>query len=61
MPGLLSTRVCNARFSGGKKYYEDLQLNSHGDASVIDMVNGGGKSFNSMYRSDYNTKQQMAK
>lgn len=45
MPGLLSTRVCNARFSGGKKYYEDLQLNSHGDASVIDMVNGGGKSF----------------
>lgn len=45
MPGLLSTRVCNARFSGGKKYYEDLQLNSHGDALVIDMVNGGGKSF----------------
>lgn len=45
MPGLLSARVCNARFSGGKKYYEDLQLNSHGDALVIDMVNGGGKSF----------------
>ncbi|MGL4108426.1 hypothetical protein [Clostridium sp. LP20] len=45
MPGLLSTRVCNARFSSGKKYYEDLQLNSHGDALVIDMVNGGGKSF----------------
>ncbi|GEM_PF-2494131 len=45
MPGLLSTRVCNTRFSGGKKYYEDLQLNSHGDALVIDMVNGGGKSF----------------
>ena len=45
MPSLLNARVCNARFSGGKKYYEDLQLSSHGDALVVDMVNGGGKSF----------------
>ncbi|MDU5107841.1 hypothetical protein [Clostridium sp.] len=45
MPSLGRARIVNTRFSGGKKYYEDLQLNSNGDALVIDMVNGGGKSF----------------
>ena len=45
MPGLVNARICNTRFNGGKKYYEDLHLRSHGDALVIDMVNGGGKSF----------------
>ena len=45
MPGLLNGRVCNARFNGGKQYYDDLQISSNNDAVVIDMVNGGGKSF----------------
>ena len=44
MPSLNRGRVI-ARFNEGKQCFEDMKIDSLGEPIVIDMVNGGGKSF----------------
>jgi hypothetical protein len=44
MPSLNRCRAI-ARFNEGKQCFEDMKINSLGETIVLDMVNGGGKSF----------------
>ena len=44
MPSLNRCRVI-ASFNEGKQCFEDMKINSLGETIVLDMVNGGGKSF----------------
>jgi hypothetical protein len=44
MPSLNRGRAI-ARFNEGKQCFEDMKINSLGETIVLDMVNGGGKSF----------------
>ena len=44
MPSLNRVRAI-ASFNNGKQCFEDLKINSLGEDIVLDMVNGGGKSF----------------
>lgn len=68
MPLLNKTRVVGARFNNGKQYFDDLRFDSQGGMVVVDMVNGGGKSFyiqcigqtiipNSLWQKDWEFKE----
>ena len=45
MPSINRGRVCNTRYNHGKGYFDDLIIDTHGDSTLVEMVNGGGKSF----------------
>ena len=45
MPDINRTRLVNTKYNDGNNYYEDFVLKLGGAHTLIDMINGLGKTF----------------